>query len=173
MNTYHSPTAAVVRPLLIIVSTLLLASCTTTRRVIDIDDHQQTEQHITVTTRDTTHLVIVHDTTIVTMREVITEHIINRYDPETGHLTQQEIDRQVQRRADSIATHRIDSLMQAHAADSLVNLQQQSHHTEHQETQADPHSFWHTLADRLSSVIVLAIIIAAIVISLRYYRKQP
>ena len=117
---------------LLIVLLLLLPSCSTITRVET--QHRTVTDTMLLAIADTTHHVFTHDTTIVTHREYITEHIIQRYDRETGRIAEQEITRIIQRRADSIAAHRLDSLMHANRltanhvrADSAVNVSKEEH----------------------------------------------
>lgn len=111
----------------------ILSSCSS-RRLVTVSDHVTDTTFVSV--HDTTHTVVVRDTTIVTEREVITEHIVNRYDPSTGQLIQQEVDRLVQRAKDSLATRLLDEI--THLYDSInESSHADEHHLEDEKTQGD------------------------------------
>lgn len=93
---------------------MVMSSCRSVRPVAEV----RTEIRDTVITllTDTLHVWSHHDTTFVTSSEVVTERIIQRYDPQTGRMSSKEINRIVSRRADSLAAHRIDSVFRERAA---------------------------------------------------------
>lgn len=66
---------------------------------------------------DTVVNVIHRDTMIVSSREVITEHIVTRFDPSSGNPVEQDVQRAISRSMDSIVSHLLDSLYNARSDD--------------------------------------------------------
>lgn len=139
---------------------LLLSSCST-RRVITVTDHITDTTYVSV--RDTSHTVLVRDTTIVNEREIITEHIINRYDPTSGMLTQQEVDRMIQRTRDSLTTHLLDQI--THLYDSINSSSHaDDHHLDDVKTQGEASlSAGQTFAKIFASAVACVFIIFALI----------
>lgn len=130
---------------------LSMASCRTQQRVVTTTN--VVTDTLCLSFCDTTHTVIRHDTTIVTEREYITEHIVTLYDSQTGLPTRQEIERSIRRRADSIVTHRLDSILSAlslYATDSHTDMNQQ-------EVENQPPAFVSKL-ETLATILVLVIV---------------
>lgn len=138
----------------------VMSSCSS-RRIVSISDHITDTTYVSV--RDTTHTVIVRDTTIVTEREVITEHIVNHYDPSSGMLTQQEVDRIVQRTRDSLATRLLDEI--THLYDSInESSHADEHHLEDEKAQGEASlSVGQIFAKTIASIVACAFLIFGLV----------
>ena len=88
--------------------------------------------HVIVT--DTTHIVSVRDSTVLTEREVIHEHIVTLYDPDTGHPIEQTTDRDITRQRDSLVTHLRDSIYRALQLEAIASRTDSTRHEEHHAT---------------------------------------
>lgn len=162
---FHRIRAAVV--VVIFMLAMLLSSCRTTRI---IEQHNTVTDTVSVRFADTTRIVSCFDTVYVTNREVITEHIVEHFDPTTGLITLRDIDRLVQRSADSIASHRLDSLLRSlhfegsksHAGDSGQSIEE-----------VPPSQSWFSrLLNKLSSVIIVTVVTLLSIFCVKVYNHK-
>lgn len=150
-----------------VIALLSMTSCRTVSRVGVHDAITVDTTHITMT--DTTRRVTVIDTIIYHTDEVITEHIITRYDPVTGQPDMQQTDRIIRRMADSIVTHLRDSLLHGQQV-TLDNHHTASEHDE-QHYQSSPTSPISRFISRVQDLLLAVIIIMLIYVAISYYRR--
>lgn len=152
---------------LVLLCLCLLSSCRVVERTVE--KHTTVSDTVAVHLRDSTHVVHRFDTVYVTNRETVTEHIVQHYSAE-GVITLQTIDRLIQRTADSIAAHRLDSMLHVAFADSIAASHHDDQLYEHETPVTQP--WYQRLLCKLSNLIVLALIIAACFVCVKILIKH-
>lgn len=148
---------------------LFLSSCAT-KKVSHSSLSFADTTHVVIA--DTTHVFHQHDTTVVTVNEVIREKIVTLYDPITGQPSRQEIERDIQKLYDSIYVHRLDSMYNA-IHSSLSNANNTTFEQSHEQASGDSAlSAAKILMRKFSTIFVLIIISFAICLAIRYVRPR-
>ena len=170
----------------ILALTLLLASCATLHKETSSTSTSAADTtHITVT--DTTHVTIIHERDSINNAQshrrdsiIIKEQIITHYDPSTGMMIEQIIDKLTSQVTD-LSEYRETILHQQHLIDSLLTANL-SLHSAHQSDSTSTSSItekgdaartgWQSTLNSGKYIFLFGLIALLAVIILQHYRKK-
>lgn len=151
------------RKIFIVLFVFLIAclSACSSRRVITERTSVTDTTHVSFL--DTTHVAHVHDTTLVTINEIIREKIVTLYDQQTGLPTRQEVERDIRRRYDSLYLHALDSIRNAMYVDFQQQHADSTSFNDEKTTGNASLSFWQAAWSNVAPMLILFMIIWALV----------
>lgn len=166
--------------------TMLLASCATLHKETTSNNTSASDTtHVTVV--DTSHVTIVHERDSIDNAQshrrdsiIIKEVITNHYDPTTGMMIEQKIDKLTSQVSD-LSEYRKTILHQQQLIDSLLtaNLSLSSSHQKDSTYTSDikekgdaARSGWQSTLRSMSSILIFGLVLLFIVVAYHLYRKS-
>lgn len=171
---------------LILALTMLLASCATLHKETTSNNTSTSDTtHVTIV--DTTHVTIIHERDSISNAQshrrdsiIIKEQVITHYDPTTGMMIEQVIDKLTSQVSDNNVFQQT-ILSQQQIIDSLItaNLNlQQAHHNDStytsdiKEKGDAARTGWQSTLRSMSSVLVFGLVLLFLVVAYQLYRKS-